>query len=403
MMVLPIIIVAGILLLGTAAGVHATQVAREKLARRRQRAADARAGERAEREAAVAAEDLRRSRNPQHYLSVQRGLISMLLAPLQVRLRQRRAALDQLQTELEDATPRGSRRWQLLAGAFLLLLVVLFALSISQLVPSFHVLADPQAAGPTVLDWVLGVLVATLEICVAFALAYALRPKKGWRPFAPKAYAALALLLAGMLIYGQLEWAPLHDTIPLRSQLAAAQETLVLDQQDNKPQIDLTADQQQISQIQARLPQVTARDQVMALAVTLGSDLAAFPALGAVVYIGLARRRRRLRHRVATVKAEVGELERQIVEIPERITFETQQTLERLGINPDYVLAPAAAPSPTPAPLALPPAPARPDPRPADQTPPGEGPLTPDDLFPPGPPEPEPTAAGDDRRWTDPL
>jgi hypothetical protein len=402
MMVLPIIIVAGILLLGTAAAVHATQVARERFAQRRQRAADARAAERAEREAAAAAEDLRRSRNPQHYISVQRGLISRLLAPLEVRLRQRRAELEQLQTELTDDAPRNSRR-RLLAGAFLVLLVVLFALSISQLVPSFHVLADPQAAGPTVLDWVLGVLIATLEICIAFVLAYALRPKKGWKPFAPKAYAALALLLAGMVIYGQLEWAPLHDTIPLRSQLAAAQETLVLDQQDNEPQIDLTADQQQISQIQARLPEVTARDQVMALAVTLGSDLAALPALGAVVYVGVARRRRRLSRRVATVKAEVGELEGQIVEIQARITLETQQTLERLGINPDHVLASAVAPAHAPAPLALPPAPAQPGPRPADHTPPREGPLTPEDLFPPGPPEPESATAGEDRRWTDPL
>ena len=107
-----------------------------------------------------------------------------------------------------------------------------------------------------------------------------MRPKKGWKPFAPKAYAALALLLAGVLIYGQLEWAPLHDTVPLRSQLAAAQEMLVLDQQDNKPQINLTADQQQISQIQARLPEVTARDQVMAFAVTLGSGPGRLPRAG---------------------------------------------------------------------------------------------------------------------------
>jgi hypothetical protein len=401
-MILPIIIVAGVLLLGTAVGVHATQVAREKLAQRRQRAAAARAAERAEREAAAAAEDMRRSRNPQHYIGVQRSRISMLLAPLRERLRQRNAELDQLRTELADAAPNSSLRRRLLAGAFLVLLVVLFALSISQLVPSFHVLADPQAIGPTPLDWVLGVLVATLEICVAFALAYALRPNKGWKRFAPKAYASLALLLAGVLIYGQLEWAPLHDTIPLRSQLGAAQETLVLDRQDDKPQIDLTADQQQISQIQARLPEVTARDQVMAFAVTLGSDLAAFPALGAVVYIGAARRRRRLRRRVATLKAEAGYLAQEIVEVPVRITYETQQTLERLGINPEYALAPVAT-VPAQAPLALPPAPARNDPAPADQSPPAEGTLTAEDLFPPGPSEPEPTGADDDRRWTDPL
>ena len=286
-----LIIAAGVLLVGGAAGVHTAQVARDKLARRRQRAADARAAERAAAEAATAAENLRRTRNPQHYISVQRSRVNRLLAPIRERLRQRSAELEQLRADLAGAAPGASRRRQLLAAAFLVLLAVLFALSVSQLVPSFHVLADPQAAGPTPLDWVLGLLVAALEICVACAVAYALRPKRGWQPFAPKAYAALALLLAGVVIYGQLQWAPLHDTIPLRSQLATAQETLVLDQQDNKPQIVLTADQQQISEIQGRLPEVTTRDQVMAFAVTLGSDLAALPALSAVGYIGAARRR----------------------------------------------------------------------------------------------------------------
>ena len=285
-----------------------------------------------------------------------------------------------------------------------MLLAVLFALSVSQLVPSFHVLADPQAAGPTPLDWILGLLVAALEICVACAVAHALRPKRGWQPFAPKAYAALALLLAGVVIYGQLQWAPLHDTIPLRSQLATAQEMLVLDQQDNKPQIVLTADQQQILEIQGRLPKVTTRDQVMAFAVTLGSDLAAIPALGAVVYIGAAHRRRRLRRRVAAVKSEIGALEQQIVEIPVQITYETQETLERLGVNPDYAFAPAVVPAP--APLALPaaPAPAAPAPArvpaPADDADREGTTLTPDELFPPGPAEP---ADADDQRWTDPL
>lgn len=130
-MILPIIIVAGVLLVGGAAGVHAMQLAREKLAQRRQRAADARAAERAEREAAAAAEDMRRSRNPQHYITVQRSRIRMLLAPLRERLRQRNAEMDQLQTELADAAPDSSLRRRLLAGAFLVLLVVLFVLSIS--------------------------------------------------------------------------------------------------------------------------------------------------------------------------------------------------------------------------------------------------------------------------------
>jgi hypothetical protein len=400
-MILPIIIVAAVLLLGAAVGVHAAQIAREKLAQRRQRAADARAAEAAAREVAAAVEDMRRSRNPQHYISVQRSRIHRLLTPLRERLRQRNAELDQLRADLADATPSSSLRRQLLAGAFLVLLFVLVTLSISQLVPSFHVLADPQAAAPTALDWVLGVLVAVLEICVAFTVAYALRPKKGWKPLAPKAYAALTLLLAGVLIYGQLEWAPLHDTVPLRSQLAAAQEMLVLDQQDNKQPIILTADQQQISQIQARLPEVTARDQVMAFAVTLGSDLAAFPALGAVVFLGAGWRRRRLRSRIKAVKSDIGWLEQRMVEIPAEITLETQQTLERLGINPEYAVAPAAAPPPAPVPLALPPAPPR------AETP-AQGPLDgpavdPNDLFRPQPGQPADDADDDGRRWTDPL
>ncbi len=398
-MFLPLMIAAGVLLVGTAAGVHAVQVAREKLAQRRQRAADARAAERAAQEAAAAAEDMRRTRNPQHYISVQRSRINRLLASIRERLRQRNAELEQLQTDLAGAASADSLWRQLLAGAFPVLLIVLFALSISQLVPSFHVLADPQVPGPTLLDWALGVLVAAAEICVAFVLAYTLRPKEGWKPFAPKAYIALALLLAGALIYGQLEWAPLHDTVPLRSQLAAAQETLVLDQQDNKPQIDLTADQQQISQIQARLPEVTTRDQVMAVTVTLGSDLAAFPTLLAVGYIGVGRRRRRLRRRVATVKSEIGRLQQQMVEIPVQITYETQETLARLGINPDYALAPVAVPAP--APLALPAAPARVDPAPADVAEPGATTVTSEDLFPLEPTEP--ADVGDARRWTDPL
>ena len=118
-MILPIIIVAGVLLLGAAVGVHAAQVAREKLAQRRQRAADARAAEAAAREAAAAAEDMRRSRNPQHYISVQRSRINRLLAPLRERLRQRNAELDQLRTDLADAPPSGSLWRRLLAGRLL--------------------------------------------------------------------------------------------------------------------------------------------------------------------------------------------------------------------------------------------------------------------------------------------
>src|SRR5208282_4160790 len=116
---------------GGAAGVHTAQVARDKLARRRQRAADARAAERAAAEAATAAENLRRTRNPQHYISVQRSRVNRLLAPIRERLRQRSAELEQLRADLAGAAPGASRRRQLLAAAFLVLLAVLFALSVS--------------------------------------------------------------------------------------------------------------------------------------------------------------------------------------------------------------------------------------------------------------------------------
>ena len=62
----------------------------------------------------------------------------------------------------------------------------------------------------------------------------------------------------------------------------------------------------------------------------------------------------RLRRRVAAVKSEIGALEQQIVEIPVQITYETQETLERLGVNPDYAFAPAAVPAPRPWPCPRP-------------------------------------------------
>ncbi len=405
---LMLIVVAGGLLLSAVAAVHGTQVAGARRARQRQQAGADQAAERAaataaaeseraKQEAEAAATDLRRTRNPQHYISVQRARIERLLAPIRERLRQRGDERDRLEADLAAATPAAPPLKRALTATAPVLLAVLWVLSVSQLAPSFHVLADPQAAGPTLLDWVLAMLMATVETCIAFMVANVLRPERGWQEFAPKLAVVPVLLLAGLLIYGQYEWAPLHDTVPLHQQLAQAQEQLVLDQQSGQPPIDITADQQAISEVQGRLPEVTTRDQVLAVAVTLGADVAAVPALIAVGYLGAARRRRLIRGRLSEIRSEMASLEQQRTDIPAQITFETEAELERLGINPELALAAAGEPA-----LARP---AAPPALPAPGAPPeaGRPTLTPDDLFPPGPPvQPEP-AADDDRRWTDPL
>lgn len=260
-----LIILAASVLLGGAAAVHGTQVTRAKHARHRQQAADAEATQRAaqeseaaaaraRQEAEAAAVDMRRTRNPQYYISVQRARIERLLSPIRELRRQRTDELGQLEVGLREATPPVSRLHQMLTMAAPVMLVVLFLISISQLGPSFQVLTDPQAPGPVPLDWVYAVLLAALEICVAFMVAHFIKPERGWKEFGPKLAIIPVLLLAGLLVYGQYTWAPLHDVVPAKEQLAQAQEQLVLDQQAGKPQIDITADQQAIDEIQGRLP-----------------------------------------------------------------------------------------------------------------------------------------------------
>ena len=415
-----LIILAASVLLGGAAAVHGTQVTRAKLARHRQQAADAEATQRAaqeseaaaaraRQEAEAAAVDMRRTRNPQYYISVQRARIERLLSPIRELRRQRTDELGQLEVGLREATPPVSRLHQMLTMAAPVMLVVLFLISISQLGPSFQVLTDPQAPGPVPLDWVYAVLLAALEICVAFMVAHFIKPERGWKEFGPKLAVIPVLLLAGLLVYGQYTWAPLHDVVPAKEQLAQAQEQLVLDQQAGKPQIDITADQQAIDEIQGRLPEVTARDQILAVAVTLGADVAAIPALSALGYLAAACRRRRLRGQITKTRSEVGTLDQQSIDIPVQITLETQAELERLGINPELVfavggapaaLAPTSPPPPALAP-AVPPALRTAAPAP-DPQPPAPRTLTPDDLFPPAP-APPPVPADDNRRWTDPL
>jgi hypothetical protein len=412
------IILAASVLLGGAAAVHHAQVTRDKLAEHRRQAAEADAAARAARELEAAtalakqeseraAVDMRRTRNPWHYISVQRARIEGQLGPVRELRRQRGDELGQLEAGIDTATPPVSRLHQMLTMAAPVMLVVLALISVSQLGPSFQVLTDPQASGPGALDWVYAVLLAALEVCVAFLVAHFIKPERGWKDLGPKLAVVPVMLLAGLLVYGQYTWAPLHDTVPLKRQLAQAQEQLTLDA--GKPAIDITADEEAISEIQGRLPQVTVRDQVLAVAVTLGADVAAIPALTAMGYLVAASRRRRLRGRLAKSRSEIDALDQQAVAIPLQITLETQAELERLGINPELVYPPNPAPaalSPTAGPAALSPAgpAAAPAPPSVSSVPPAPRTLTPDDLFPPAPTTaPAPVPADNDRRWTDPL
>ena len=428
------IILAASVLLGGAVAFHGAQLTRDKLADHRRQAAEADATARATREleaaaararqeAETAAVDMRRTRNPQHYISVQKARIEHGLGAIRELRRQRGKEVGQLAADVEAATPAVSRLHQMLTMAAPVMLVVLALISVSQLGPSFQVLT----AGPVTLDWVYALLLAALEVCVAFLVAHYIKPERGWKDLGPKLALVPVLLLAGLLIYGQLTWAPLHDTVPLKNQLAQAQEQLVLDKQAGRPAIDITADNEAITEIQGRLPQVTVRDQVLAVAVTLGADVAAIPALSAMGYLAAAGRRRRLRGQIARVRSQIDALDQQSVAIPLQITLETQTELERLGINPELVYAvnpapaalarpavPRALPTPPPAPAPPPASPAptgHPVPPMGDTTPrpPAPRTVTPDDLFPPGPataPAPAPAApdpADDARRWTDPL
>ena len=70
----------------------------------------------------------------------------------------------------------------------------------------------------------------------------------------------------------QLIWAPAHDVLPGRAQIAAAQEQLAEDKQSGAPPTVIATDRQQIAVLTGRLDQAQTRDQGLALMVTLGSD-----------------------------------------------------------------------------------------------------------------------------------
>jgi hypothetical protein len=439
----PLFIVGGTLLITVALIAHAIQLSSSARAKRRRRRQDAleavRAAQEAARQAAQqqavalqAETDQRRMRHPGHYLGVQRGRLAVEQGQITERLRHRNTELAALKAELAASTPDVPPARQLLKGVGLVFLVLTFALSAAQLIPSFRTLAGV----PSDLDVALGLIVASIEVGVALLLAHYLRPEHGWQSLSAKISAAIALTFALVVVAAQVQWAPAHDTVPLHTELAAAHETYTQDRQNHTSPTMITADQQLIASLNDRLNRVTERDQVLALIVTLGADISAWPAIDALQYLFAAIRRRRLRPRVATLSREVGALEEEYTMVPVRLTYETQQTLERLNINPDLVfaggsppppapafLAAPAAPSSAPAPPAPPPRTPPPPPAPAAPTPfapasaaaaPGHpahapevaadasaaapAPVTVADLFPPPPPD-----VIDDRRWTDPL
>jgi hypothetical protein len=414
---IPLVIAGGGVLLAAALAAHAIQVIRLAYAKRRQRRREAQDAERAARAAAQQATqqraaaqqaevDQRRSRHPWHYLVLQRGRLAVEQSQTTERLRHRNADLAAAKAELAQATPDVPPARQLLKGVGLVFLVLAFSLSAAQLIPSFRILAGV----PSGIDVLLGLIVAGIEVGVALLLAHFLRPEHGWHPLSAKVSAAVAMTFALVVVVAQVQWAPAHDTVPGRAQLAAAQETLAQDRQNGADSTIITADQQLIANVSNRLERVTERDQVLALMVTLGADISAWPAIDALQYLAAAIRRRRIRPRVVALGRDVAALEEEFAMAPVRRTYETQQVLEQLNINPDLVFAEhgfPASPEPPlhhapPAPRAAPPVPpaAAPAP-PAAPVPPSAPvatPIFPGDLFPP-----QPADAGPDRRWSDPL
>ncbi len=262
-----LIILAASVLLGGAAAVHGTQVTRAKIARHRQQAADAEATQRAaqeseaaatraRQEAEAAAVDMRRTRNPQYYISVQRARIERLLSPIRELRRQRTDELGQLEVGLREATPPVSRLHQMLTMAAPVMLVVLFLISISQLGAQLPGADRPAGPGPGPTG--LGVRSAAgraRDLCRVHGRALH-QAGTGLEGIRTRVAVIPVLLLAGLLVYGQYTWPRSTTSFPLRSSWPKHRSKgLVLDQQAGKPQIrDHGRHQQAIDEIQAGLP-----------------------------------------------------------------------------------------------------------------------------------------------------
>jgi hypothetical protein len=434
-----IVILVMLALLGAAAALRLGRVFLQRSAdRAAARAADASASSAAD-AAEQAAATARHRAHPDWLVTVQSTLLGARIHPLEQRRGQLVTERDGIKAAL-DAQPAGPALVRKLLGyAALVLLPLLFLLSVYQLVPSFQTLS-----GSAPLAFAGGLLVAAIEVGMAFALARILyhgheaaaEPGDATAPSdAPLAdrlltladsapawsrsslVGAVTLVAAGLLVWGQYSWAPAHDVIPLQSTLSIARETYAQDLQDSKQASLLTSDQQQVDMVSTRLTEVRERDEALALLVPLGEDAAALPALGALGFAAEDLRRQRRRHRLTGLNRQIGALDGQITQAKDDITLALQQLFLDLDIDPARAtqssppsiaggpvraLPPAAATAP---PSPAPPVPA-PSPGPAPATPPATGaPVMIEDLFPdPAGPAPGPEAEADnDRRWSDPL
>lgn len=418
------------LALGGALGAHNLQLHRvsaaaasERLAEERARteaiaaeeAKAARVAKEADAKAKAEAQRLEEAAKRGRYTQFPERLILLRKTALAQRLVGPRADLARQTAQLQDqqerrtaAAPTASLVSQIVSAASIGLLVALAGMSLSQLIPSFRVLGT----GLAVVDVLLAVGLVAVEVFVALLLAEKLRPAGGFGSLGAKLNVAFAAVFALVVMGMQYTWAPAHDTIPLRAQIAQAEEQLTVDMSSRGDPILITTDEQAVKSLQSQLDQVTSRDQGLAIVVTLGADVSAYPALLGVGYLRSRRRRRLLDGETATTTGAIAALDRQINEMTAAATLELQAELDQLGIDPALALQAATA-AMAAAPLAGLSRTPRPEPAPPRATPaaqtvaPAEGPpgaealevidlTTTDDPFASAP---EPT----DRRWTDPL
>jgi hypothetical protein len=436
-----VVILAMLTIVGGALALRTGRVLLQRSADRARAAAAARRAAADEAVADRAAADARHRAHPEWLVTLQSTLLRTRIHPLEQRQGQLTAERDEIKAALDAAPPGPSLVRKLLGYAALLLLPLLFLLSVYQLVPSFYTLSG---SGPLALFG--GVLVAAIEIGIAFALARVLyQPDKdeaaagagagagagadpdtlaGRRPDGSLAdrflamadsgpgwakavlAAAMTLTAAGLLVWGQYTWAPAHDVIPLQGKLTVAEQTYAQDQQNGVQQTLLTSDRLVIDSVSTKLAEVRGRDQALALLVPLAEDAVALPALGVLGFAAQDLRRLRRRRRLAGLSRRIGALDIEIEQARDAITLELQRMLEGLGIDPAIATATVAAPPATAIPAgtaaALPAGPGHPVPGDhpafADHPVPGHradghradghradaaGPRTFDDLFPP--------------------
>jgi hypothetical protein len=240
-------------------------------------------------------------------------------------------------------------------------------------VPSFMTLGT----GVAIVDVLLAVGLVAVEVFVALLLAEKLRPASGFASLGAKLNLGFAGVFALLVMAMQFAWAPAHDTVPLREQITAASLQAEADGTSGADPLLLKTDAQKIADDSSRLKQVTNRDQGLALVVTLGADVAAYPALLGLGHLRTARRRRQVDADIAVAEAAVEGLEARINEESAAATLALQQP-----------------PAPTAAPVAAAPRAARTT-APIDVVDLTKEAVPTDDLFPVG--------GRDDRRWTDPL